>query len=204
MGTALDDTRLYVFATPADGVELPGSTPRSTACWRDSCHRELSSEDLQRAKTRMIADAVYAQDSQVSLARWYGEALATGLGVADVASWPDRIDAVTSDAIIEAARKWLDKKRSVDRLSAAQGNGRRLKNLARSPMEHAHDRSQYLETPKSRAENVQRVITPGGIEAWLVESYAVPLVALEISIRCGGAPGSGGQGRARDDVRGLA
>jgi len=41
--------------------------------------RELSSEDLQRAKTRMIADAVYAQDSQVSLARWYGEALATGL-----------------------------------------------------------------------------------------------------------------------------
>jgi zinc protease len=44
-----------------------------------------------------------------------------------------------------------------------------------------------LETPKSRAENVQRVITPGGIEAWLVESYAVPLVALEISIRCGGA-----------------
>ena len=43
----------------------------------------------------MIADAVYARDSQVSLARWYGEALATGLAVEDVADWPDRIEAVT-------------------------------------------------------------------------------------------------------------
>ena len=40
--------------------------------------RELSSEDLQRAKTRMIADAVYAQDSQVSLARWYGAQVLVG------------------------------------------------------------------------------------------------------------------------------
>ena len=46
-----------------------------------------------------------------------------------------------------------------------------------------------LATPKSRAENVQRVVTPGGIEAWLVESYAVPLVALEFSARGGAAPG---------------
>ncbi|MFY9629583.1 MAG: pitrilysin family protein [Methylocystis sp.] len=113
MGTALDDTRLYVFATPADGVELPVLDAALDRVLEGFMARELSSEDLQRAKTRMIADAVYAQDSQVSLARWYGEALATGLGVADVASWPDRIDAVTSDAIIEAARKWLDKKRSV-------------------------------------------------------------------------------------------
>ena len=31
----------------------------------------------------------------------------------------------------------------------------------------------------SRAEHVQRVVTPGGLTAWLVESYAVPLVAGE-------------------------
>lgn len=39
----------------------------------------------------------------------------------------------------------------------------------------------------SRAEHVQRVITPGGIEAWLVESDAVPLVALEFAFRGGAA-----------------
>ena len=39
----------------------------------------------------------------------------------------------------------------------------------------------------SRAEHVQKVVTPGGLTAWLVESYAVPLVALEFSLRGGAA-----------------
>jgi zinc protease len=39
----------------------------------------------------------------------------------------------------------------------------------------------------SRAEHVQKVVTPGGLTAWLVESYAVPLVALEFSMRGGAA-----------------
>ena len=39
----------------------------------------------------------------------------------------------------------------------------------------------------SRAENVQRVVTPGGLTAWLVESYAVPLVAVEFALRGGSA-----------------
>ena len=39
----------------------------------------------------------------------------------------------------------------------------------------------------SRAENVQRVKTPGGLEAWLVENYAVPLVAMEFAVRGGAA-----------------
>ena len=42
-------------------------------------------------------------------------------------------------------------------------------------------------TPASRAEHVQRIVTPGGLTAWLVESYAVPLVALEFAMRGGAA-----------------
>jgi zinc protease len=37
----------------------------------------------------------------------------------------------------------------------------------------------------SRAGRVQRVFSPGGIEAWLVEEHTVPLVALEFSINGG-------------------
>ncbi|MCX7899190.1 MAG: insulinase family protein, partial [Methylocystis sp.] len=40
-------------------------------------------------------------------------------------------------------------------------------------------------TVASRAEHVQIVVTPGGLTAWLVESYAVPLVAMECAIRGG-------------------
>lgn len=38
---------------------------------------------------------------------------------------------------------------------------------------------------KTSASRIQRVVSPGGIEAWLVEDYTVPLVALEFSIRGG-------------------
>ncbi len=113
MGSALDDTRFYIFATPAEGVELKDLDIALDRVLAKFIETKISEEDLRRAKTRMIADAVYARDSQVSLARWYGEALATGLAVKDVADWPDRIEAVTGAAITEAAREWLDKKRSV-------------------------------------------------------------------------------------------
>jgi zinc protease len=39
----------------------------------------------------------------------------------------------------------------------------------------------------SRAGRVQRVFSPGGVEAWLVEEHAVPLVALEFSVNGGAA-----------------
>jgi len=113
LGSALDDSRLYVFSTPAEGVELETLDAAVDRVLARVAASEPGAEALQRAKTRLIADAVYAQDSQVALARWYGEALATGLSVKDVASWSDRIDAVTAQDVRKAARKWLDKKRSV-------------------------------------------------------------------------------------------
>jgi zinc protease len=73
----------------------------------------VSAEDLERGKTRLIAEAVYAQDSQAALARWYGASLATGQTLADVRDWPARIEAVTGEAVIAAARQWLDGRRAV-------------------------------------------------------------------------------------------
>ena len=55
--------------------------------------------DLERAKTRLVADAVYAQDNQTTLARWYGAALATGESLDDIRTWPARIDAVTAEQV---------------------------------------------------------------------------------------------------------
>ncbi len=70
-------------------------------------------EDLERVKTQLIAEAIYAQDNQATLARWYGGALTTGLSIDDIRSWPERIRAVTAEQVRDAAQKWLDKKRSV-------------------------------------------------------------------------------------------
>lgn len=41
--------------------------------------------------------------------------------------------------------------------------------------------------PAARAMDVQRVVSPGGIEAWLVEDHNNPLIALEVAFRDAGA-----------------
>jgi len=61
----------------------------------------------------MIAAYVYAQDNQTSLARLYGAALTTGSSVEEVLSRPERLRAVTAEAVNAAARRWLDARRSV-------------------------------------------------------------------------------------------
>jgi zinc protease len=47
--------------------------------------------------------------------------------------------------------------------------------------------------PKSRAEHVQRVVSASGVEAWLVESYAAPLIAFEFSVRGGASQDPAGK-----------
>ena len=79
----------------------------------DVIQNPARAEDLERVKTQLIAEAIYAQDNQATLARWYGAALTTGSTVDQVRAWPDRIRAVTADAVREAARQWLDRRRSV-------------------------------------------------------------------------------------------
>ena len=75
--------------------------------------KPVEAAELRRAKTRLIADAIYAQDSQSSLARMYGSALATGSTVEDVKTWPDAIEAVDAQAVQQAAKTWLNRHRMV-------------------------------------------------------------------------------------------
>jgi zinc protease len=55
----------------------------------------------------------------------------------------------------------------------------------------------------SRADRVQHVVSPGGIAAWLVEDYAVPLVAMEFSFSGGGAQDPQGKAGAGALLAGL-
>ena len=112
-GSALDDTRFFLYGMPAEGVSLPELDAAFDAAVEGFLAEGVSDEDLERGKTRLVAEAVYAQDSQAALARWYGASLATGLTLADVQGWPARIEAVTAAQVIEAAKTWLDRRRAV-------------------------------------------------------------------------------------------
>jgi zinc protease len=112
-GTALDYGKFGVYGSPKPGVSLRDVEAGIDTVLADVIAHGVTTDELDRAKTRLIADAVYAEDSQATLARWYGSALATGQTVEDVRGWPDRIRAVTADDVQQAARTWLDRRRSV-------------------------------------------------------------------------------------------
>jgi zinc protease len=111
--SALDMSKFTVYGTPRLGVTLPQLEAAIDAVIAQVISKGVTPEELARSKTRLIADAVYAHDSQASMARWYGEALTTGSTVSDVEHWPDRIRAVTAQQVQDAARHWLEKRRSV-------------------------------------------------------------------------------------------
>jgi zinc protease len=112
-GTSLDATKLRISAAPKPGRSLAQLEDAVDSVIAEVVENGISADELERSKGRMIADAVYAQDNQSTLARWYGTALTTGSSVQDVQSWPDRIRSVTSEQVQDAARRWFDKRRSV-------------------------------------------------------------------------------------------
>jgi zinc protease len=112
-GTSLDATQFVISASPKPGVGFAQIEQVIDGVISDVGQNTVRAEDLERVKTQLIAEAIYAQDNQAALARWYGAALTTGLSIDDIRSWPDRIRAVTAEQVRDAALKWLDKKRSV-------------------------------------------------------------------------------------------
>lgn len=112
MGSAIDDTRLAIYAVPSAGVSpaaLEDDLDRAIGTLPDA----LDPQSIERAKTRLIAETVYSADSQSSLARIYGSALAVGETLEDVHRWPDDIRAVTRDDLVSVAERFLTGRRSV-------------------------------------------------------------------------------------------
>src|SRR6202051_4017064 len=78
-GTSLDATQFAISASPRSGVEFAQIEQVFDKVLLDIGQNPVRAEDLERVKTQLIAEAIYAQDNQATLARWYGGALTTGL-----------------------------------------------------------------------------------------------------------------------------
>ena len=111
--SALDLGKFGMYGSPRQGVTLAQLEGECDAVIAELVDKGVTPTEMDRAKSRLIADAIYAQDNQASMARWYGQALMTGATVEDVKLWPVRIRAVTAEQVQAAARQWLDKRRSV-------------------------------------------------------------------------------------------
>jgi zinc protease len=112
-GEAMDQSRFGIHAVPRQGIELPALEAALDEVLAGFAAAQPAAADLARAKTRLVAEAVYAQDSQAMLAQAYGTTLAIGGSIADVREWPARIEQVTAEEVQGVARRYLEKRRSV-------------------------------------------------------------------------------------------
>ncbi|MFL5034196.1 MAG: M16 family metallopeptidase [Microvirga sp.] len=113
MSSAMEDTRFCVYAVPAEGVSLQALEEAVDQVLKTIPAEALDADSIERAKTRLVAETIYSTDSQSSLARIYGSALAIGETIEEVRRWPDEIEAVTTPALASVTERFLIPRRAV-------------------------------------------------------------------------------------------
>lgn len=109
----LSDGSFSFAAAPRGDVTLDALLDEWEAMVAELLAKGITDEELAAAKRRIVANAIYAQDSAATLARAFGDMLATGGTIADVRDWPERMQDVTKEEVMAAARKYLRAERSV-------------------------------------------------------------------------------------------
>jgi zinc protease len=112
-GLSLDKSGFGLVVVPVDGVSLPDAEAAMDLAVAKFMADGVDTDHLARLKAQIKASDIYARDSVQGLARRYGEALTSGLTVADVDAWSEILQAITPDEIMAAAEQVFDRRQSV-------------------------------------------------------------------------------------------
>lgn len=112
-GVNLDDGTFGMTVVPADNVTLQEAEEAMDATIAAFLDGGIDPDRMDTIRTRLRASEIYARDNVQGLARRYGTALTSGLTVEDVQAWPDILQTVTEDEILEVAARVLNRDRSV-------------------------------------------------------------------------------------------
>ncbi|MGB3809647.1 MAG: pitrilysin family protein [Parvibaculum sp.] len=112
-GDLLGAGSFSIYALPRVGGSIATTEKAIDAELARFLAAEIDTDELERAKTQLIASATYARDTQQTMAYAYGSGLTTGLTARDVYLWPDYVRAVTAADVLAAARKVLDARHAV-------------------------------------------------------------------------------------------
>jgi len=102
-GWRRDAGEFIVYAVPRPGVSLEALERAVDQALGAAAAGPAPALDLERAKTQLVASALYRRDSQSEMAQAYGQALMVGLTVDDVNAWPARIKGINGNAVRAAA-----------------------------------------------------------------------------------------------------
>lgn len=118
-GLSLDDTTFSVTVVPSAGVSLSEAEAAMDQVIADFMTADIDPEQMERIRTQLRAQEIYALDNVEGLANRYGSALAMGFAVEDVQAWPEILQAVTAEDVKAVAAEVLDIRRSVTMWVAA-------------------------------------------------------------------------------------
>jgi zinc protease len=110
---SLDQTGFGISAALRPETKVEDIEAAMEAELRRVVEEGVTEDEVERAKTRMRAAAVYARDSLQGGARALGTAIVTGTSIEHVESWPQRMAGVTAAQVTAAARAILREERSV-------------------------------------------------------------------------------------------
>jgi len=103
--TSLDDTTFTVLAIPAPNVTLRQIEDAVDEVMADFLTAGVDSEHLRRIKKQLWASQIYDRDNVETLANRYGRSLSSGLTIADIQAWPEIVQSITEEEIMQAARE---------------------------------------------------------------------------------------------------
>ena len=111
--TNLDDTTFDLVVVPAQGVTLEAAEAAMDEVLAEFLKTGVDAAHLDRIKMQLRAAEIYARDDVEGVANRYGRALTQGLTIADVQAWPELLQSVTAEQVMQAAQNVFDKRRSV-------------------------------------------------------------------------------------------
>ena len=112
-GVSLDDTTFGLVIAPTPEVSLREAETALDNAVAEFMAEGVDSKQFERIKMQLRASRIYAEDNIESLARRYGSALTSGLTVADIQAWPDILQSVTEDDVMDAARSIFNRDNAV-------------------------------------------------------------------------------------------
>lgn len=99
-----DDGPAVIYATPSPGVTMEELEAAVTAELAKQLEAGFAEEDVVRVRNSKAAEAIYARDSQQSMANLFGSWLAIGGDIDTLLSYSDDIRSVTTEQALAAAR----------------------------------------------------------------------------------------------------
>ncbi len=100
---SLDATAFLVWASPRPGGDLREVEAAIQAEIADLLENGVTPEEVAQAKRQLQDRAILVRDNLQTAPRIIGAALMTGRDLAEIEAWPERIGAVTPEAVNQAA-----------------------------------------------------------------------------------------------------